>query len=129
MSLAGDPGDTGDSPEWRVDSCSPNPPACLRSRLQLVLAIIVLIAALTVGARKTGPVPALGPFLDPANGVWSMARSSSLPATATGAVPGLGGDVRVVYDDRSVPHIFAATETDAYRALGYVVARDRLFQM
>jgi len=35
----------------------------------------------------------------------------------------------VVYDDRAVPHIFAATEEDAYRALGYVVARDRLFQL
>ncbi len=41
----------------------------------------------------------------------------------------LGADVHVVYDDRAVPHIFASTEDDAYRALGYVVARDRLFQM
>jgi penicillin amidase len=37
--------------------------------------------------------------------------------------------VNVVYDDRAVPHIFAANEEDAYRALGYVVARDRLFQL
>ena len=37
--------------------------------------------------------------------------------------------MRVVYDDRGVPHIFAATEADAQRALGYVVARDRLFQL
>ncbi|MDB4917348.1 MAG: penicillin amidase family protein [Gemmatimonadetes bacterium] len=41
----------------------------------------------------------------------------------------LGDSVRVVYDDRAVPHIFANSEEDAYRALGYVVARDRLFQM
>lgn len=58
-----------------------------------------------------------------------MARSSRMPATADASFPGLGADVRVIYDDRAVPHIFAATETDAYRALGYVVARDRLFQM
>ena len=37
--------------------------------------------------------------------------------------------MRVVYDRRHVPHIFAATERDAYQALGYVVARDRLFQL
>ena len=37
--------------------------------------------------------------------------------------------VTVLYDDRAVPHIFAATEDDAYRALGYVTARDRLFQL
>jgi penicillin amidase len=35
----------------------------------------------------------------------------------------------VLYDDRAVPHIFAGTEHDAYRALGYVTARDRLFQL
>jgi penicillin amidase len=34
-----------------------------------------------------------------------------------------------MYDDRRVPHIFAETRTDAIRALGYVVARDRLFQL
>ncbi|MEO5580963.1 MAG: penicillin acylase family protein, partial [Gemmatimonadaceae bacterium] len=34
-----------------------------------------------------------------------------------------------IFDDRGVPHIFASTEDDAYRALGFVVARDRLFQM
>ncbi|MFM9014139.1 MAG: penicillin acylase family protein, partial [Gemmatimonadota bacterium] len=28
-----------------------------------------------------------------------------------------------------MPHIFAATELDAFRALGWVHARDRLFQM
>jgi penicillin amidase len=82
-----------------------------------------------VGARKTGPIPPLGPFLDPAHGVWSLARSATMPRDASAAIPALGADVRVVYDDRAVPHIFAATETDAYRALGYVVARDRLFQL
>ena len=34
-----------------------------------------------------------------------------------------------MYDERAVPHIFARSEEDAYRALGYVVARDRLFQL
>ena len=41
----------------------------------------------------------------------------------------LGGTVTIEYDDRAVPHVFAANEEDAYRALGYVVARDRLFQL
>jgi penicillin amidase len=35
----------------------------------------------------------------------------------------------VRYDARGVPHIFAQSEMDVYRALGYVVARDRLFQL
>jgi penicillin amidase len=37
--------------------------------------------------------------------------------------------VTVQYDDRGVPHIHAEDEADLYRALGYVQAQDRLFQM
>ena len=41
----------------------------------------------------------------------------------------LKGVVTVIYDQRGVPHIRAQNETDMYRALGYVHAQDRLFQM
>ncbi|MGR3993208.1 penicillin acylase family protein [Pseudomonas sp. 1121_17] len=42
---------------------------------------------------------------------------------------GLQAPVNVRYDERGVPHIQAQSETDLYRALGYVHAQDRLFQM
>lgn len=42
---------------------------------------------------------------------------------------GLQADVEVLYDDYGVPHIYAKNATDAYAALGYVHAKDRLFQM
>ena len=42
---------------------------------------------------------------------------------------GLSGEVEVYYDDYGVPHIYAGNEADAYRALGYVHAQDRLWQM
>ncbi|WP_435606704.1 penicillin acylase family protein [Pseudomonas knackmussii] len=45
------------------------------------------------------------------------------------ALPGLQAAVDVRYDERGVPHISAQNETDMYRALGYVQAQDRLFQM
>ncbi len=41
----------------------------------------------------------------------------------------LQAPVSVRYDDRGVPHIRAEHEADMYRALGYVHAQDRLFQM
>ncbi|OGB33155.1 MAG: penicillin amidase [Burkholderiales bacterium RIFCSPLOWO2_12_FULL_61_40] len=41
----------------------------------------------------------------------------------------LQAPVRVAYDERGVPHIRAENEADMYRALGYVHAQDRLFQM
>lgn len=41
----------------------------------------------------------------------------------------LQAPVSVRYDERGVPHIRAEHEADLYRALGYVHAQDRLFQM
>ena len=38
-------------------------------------------------------------------------------------------DVRIVFDDMAVPHIYAESETDAMFALGYVHASERLWQM
>jgi penicillin amidase len=45
------------------------------------------------------------------------------------ALSGLSAPVSVRYDDRGVPHITADNEPDLYRALGFVHAQDRLFQM
>jgi penicillin G amidase len=97
--------------------------------LRLVGALVIFGAMLFVGARRIGLAPALGSFIEPAHGIWSLARSAALPREATRHVAKLKGAVNVVYDDRAVPHIFAGNEEDAYRALGYVVARDRLFQL
>jgi penicillin amidase len=41
----------------------------------------------------------------------------------------LQAPVTVRYDERGVPHIRAGNQADLYRALGYVHAQDRLFQM
>ena len=97
--------------------------------MRLGLAALLLAALLFTGFRSVGPLPPLGGLLDPANGIWATARTADLPAVEKGSVPGLSKPVQVVFDDRGVPHIFAATEEDAYRALGYAMARDRLFQM
>jgi penicillin amidase len=45
------------------------------------------------------------------------------------ALPGLTAEVRVYRDAYGVPHIFAASNDDAARALGYVHASERLFEM
>jgi penicillin amidase len=44
-------------------------------------------------------------------------------------IAGLSEEVEVIFDEFGVPHIYAQNATDAYRALGYVHAQDRLFQM
>ncbi len=94
-----------------------------------IVALVLLIALGYAGARPVGPAPALGPLLDPARGIWAMEREQVARGTDRLALPGLDSSVTVRYDLRGVPHITAATELDAYRALGYVVTRDRLFQL
>ena len=90
---------------------------------------VLLAVLLFIGARRIGPAPALGGFLDPAHGVWALARNAELPSEGSAVLASLGSTVEVRYDLRGVPHIFATRDEDAYRALGYVVARDRLFQL
>ena len=90
---------------------------------------VACAGALGLAGCPIGPLAPLGELLDPVRGVWSVGAFAALPASDTASVPGLSADVRVVYDDRWVPHVFASSAGDAHRALGYVVARDRLFQM
>lgn len=51
------------------------------------------------------------------------------PAEAALRLPGLSAAVAVTLDDHAIPHIAAATEEDAAMALGWLHARDRMFQM
>jgi len=97
--------------------------------IRRVIAALVLAALLFIGFKGAGKIPPLGPLLDPANGAWASAPAVNYPARQIASIPGLSDSVTVIYDDRDVPHVFARTERDAWRALGFVVARDRLFQL
>ena len=74
-------------------------------------------------------IPALGKFLSPYTGFWCNAEEVGKKRKATLKFPELKGEVKVVYDDRSVPHIFAENDEDAAFAQGYIEAKDRLWQM
>jgi len=55
---------------------------------------------------------------------WTLpAREASL------TLPGLSAPVEIALDGHGIPRIRAATEEDAWAALGWMHARDRLFQM
>jgi penicillin amidase len=48
---------------------------------------------------------------------------------ATVTLDKLTSEVQVYRDEFGTPHIYAETETDLYRAVGYVMAQDRMWQM
>ncbi|UAA39453.1 penicillin acylase family protein [Paraneptunicella aestuarii] len=54
----------------------------------------------------------------------------SLPQTeGTIYLKGLGAPVQIVRDEHAIPHISAESDNDAFFALGYLHAQDRLWQM
>ncbi len=61
-------------------------------------------------------------------GVYLFYRA--MPAySGTERLPGLSSEARVWRDAYGVPHIFASSMDDAARALGYMHASERMFQM
>jgi len=83
----------------------------VRRVLLALLAVVIIVPLLlvaTVGGLLWGTLP---PLRDEVR------------------VPGLSAPVSIVFDEDGVPRIQAKTEADAAAALGYVHARDRLFQM
>jgi penicillin amidase len=56
-------------------------------------------------------------------------RAAHPPVTGALEIPGLSAPVEVVRDRNGVPHVFAAGERDAWLALGFAHAQDRLAQM
>jgi len=67
-------------------------------------------------------------FFSPFAGFWQNNRlTEQLPTTLE--LGGLYETVRIVWDDRHVPHVFARNMHDLFLAQGYCVAKDRLWQM
>lgn len=56
---------------------------------------------------------------------------SNLTPSYTGEVPltGLNTNTEVYFTEFGIPHIYASNQSDAYRTLGYIHAKERLWQM
>ena len=93
------------------------------------LVSVALAAAVFWGLdNRHGLFPPLGKLLNPYEGFWrNGARLDAPPGEL--AVPGLTAEVKVAWDDRQVPHIFAGNDHDLAFAQGYLTARARLWQM
>lgn len=102
-----------------------------RGLIGTIVSGVTLSATVFVMARgvSSAGIPPLGPLLDPLNGAAASVRFADLPTAERLPLPGLDSATRVLFDTRGVPHVYAGNTLDAYRALGFAVARDRFFQM
>lgn len=59
--------------------------------------------------------------------VWLLKNKPDYSGSA--ALPGFSDSTVVYFDEFGIPHIYGSNEEDVFRALGYLQAQDRLFQM
>ena len=76
-----------------------------------------------------GPIPPLGPALDPGRGVWTSAVGGESARPQTLHLAGLDQPITVSFSAHGVASITAATDHDLFLALGYVHAEFRLSEM
>ena len=107
-------------------------------RLNMRKLPLFLLAALTIALHwflanrqvlGGTPLPPLGRFLSPQEGFWCNAEVVDEKHVQELKLTGLSAPVEVIWDDSGVPHLFAANDSDLYRAQGYVVASLRLWQL
>ncbi len=94
----------------------------------IVSAIVTIILVLLFNTRMLLPVP-LGQLLNPQEGLWQNAEPVDQNYSAQLSFPQLEGKVKVYFDERLVPHVFADNNNDAYFVQGYLHAKFRLWQM
>src|SRR5690348_1998460 len=94
----------------------------------VVSAIVTVILILLLNTKIVLPVP-LGQLLNPQTGLWQNVEPVNENYSAQLSFPKLQGKVKVYFDDRLVPHVFADNSNDAYFVQGYLHAKFRLWQM
>ncbi|MEO8960810.1 MAG: penicillin acylase family protein [Ginsengibacter sp.] len=90
----------------------------------------IITSALVVVLNSSLLLPApLGKLLSPQNGLWQNAEPVDQDYSAQLNFLQLKEKVNIYFDERLIPHVFAANENDAFFVQGYLHAKFRLWQM
>ena len=84
---------------------------------------LIVVLSVPLGVQ----IPAIGNLLNPYGGIWNIDHTD--PESMDVNIPFLKGDVTVIKDEYGIPHIYADYESDAVALMGWLHARDRLFQL
>lgn len=99
------------------------------SLTRVVTSCLLLAGALYLVSTPFGSNPPAALLLDPWDGLYRNARVADSRGSEEVRIPFLSRPVQMALDARGVPHIYADSDRDAIIALGYQVAKDRLFQL
>ena len=100
----------------------------IKNIFSILIIILINISIIYFFNTKIFSIPPLGKFLDPFNGYLYLSNSDDLPKNDI-MFNQLTDSVTIVWDDLRIPHIFSKNESDLYFSQGYIMARDRLWQM
>jgi penicillin amidase len=95
----------------------------------LLISSTLTIILIIVFNSRWGPAPPMGQFLSPQHGFWQNAEPVDKDFGQDLQLAGLRQPAEIYLDDRLVPHVFAASDGDAYYIQGYLHAKFRLWQM
>ncbi len=96
--------------------------------LSLALTLIIVYALNTPSTATGEFLPAIGKLINPFTGFWQNAEHTGKPKKDNNQLD-TKATVKVIYDDRFIPHIFAQNDRDAMYMQGYLLAKHRLWQM
>jgi len=96
---------------------------------KLLLSLAVTITLIVALNSKIGQIPPFGKFLNPFTGFWQNAENVKTWKDDEANLDGLKEEVKVYFDERLVPHVFAKNDEDLYFMQGYITAKYRLWQM
>lgn len=97
--------------------------------IKYVWPFFVALALIYIFHNSWRALPPLGKVFSPFQGFLQNSEGNASRKNAEIILNGVREEVTVRYDDNAVPHIFAKNDEDLYFAQGYVIARDRLWQM
>ncbi|GCE22093.1 penicillin acylase family protein [Dictyobacter kobayashii] len=97
--------------------------------LNLVLSLLALGGVLFISIRGSGALPPLGSTFNPGTGIWTTAQDARLPDNQILPLAGLDKEVQIRYESNGTAHIQAQTTHDLFMSIGYLHAKNRLFQM
>ena len=100
-----------------------------RKVVNLGLSFIGPIALIIILTMPIGPLTGGLGIIQPWGGIFDTGRGIQHPHTQQLVLPGMVEGANVIIDNWGIPHIYGETIEDAFFALGYMHARDRLFQM
>lgn len=97
--------------------------------VSFILAAVLSVCLAVAVSRSIGSIPPLAGLLDPNHGFWQNTISEDQMVEKELELDNLSDEVKVIYDEDLIPHIFAQNDLDLYRAQGYITAKHRLWQM